>query len=118
MEVNWGDSLTGNNSGYFDDDVLNGFYWFNNNAGQQIKVTGLNPKNTYDFTFLGNRTGWGNNKMTVFEINGKKDSVEATNNTSDVAILRDLTPNAKGVLIINVSLGNGFNLWLSECHGD
>jgi hypothetical protein len=99
-----GGKVTGNNGGIFPDDVMDGFYWFKGKT-PQIKVSGLDPEMSYDFTFLASRAGAWTNKTTVYRIGNQTDSVNATENNSHVAELRDVKSNSAGEIFIDVAQG-------------
>ena len=101
-----GGKITGNNSGVVPDNVLNGLYWFQNNL-QRILISDLDPARTYDFTLVGSRTGWGMNKTTVYRIGSTVDSVNAADNTQDAAVLKNITPDQNGEVILEISRGAG-----------
>lgn len=66
-----------------------------------LQLSGLNPSQTFDFTFFGSKNV-GGNRLTFFEINGQSVSLEAAENDSNVVQLTDVVPNASGEVFINV----------------
>lgn len=99
-----GGTVTGNNSGVYPDDVINGLYWFQNKT-PQIKVSGLDVNKKYNFTFFGSRTGKGLDKTTVYAIGALKDSLNAAENTSQTVTLEDIYADANGEVLIDISRG-------------
>jgi hypothetical protein len=72
----------------------------------QVLLSGLNPAQTYDFTFYASRTSSGN-RTSVYTINGFSTSLNASDNTTQTASLLNLVPNGFGQLTLNVSIGSG-----------
>lgn len=78
-----------------------------------IELSGLSPVKYYGFSFFGSRTGVSDNRETLFSVTGlnttKTATLDAANNTSNVAIITDLIPTADGKLTIKVEAGANNN---------
>lgn len=73
-----------------------------------FRVTGLNPANTYTFTFFASRGGVGDNRQTRFTVTGDDEEVtnlNASNNENEAAILEGVIPGDDGVITISISPG-------------
>lgn len=77
-----------------------------------VSLTGLNPALTYDFTFFGSRAGVTDNRETAYAVAGANAStvyLNASANTSNVAIASGISPTATGTIAIQVSAGPNNN---------
>ena len=93
----------------FPNEVRRGFYYFSRNGNlvtRELKFSGLDVSSIYTFKFLSSRTGSGD-RTTVFYANGLSDSVNASSNVSDYAVLEDLVPDENGDLSITIGIGSG-----------
>ncbi|MEO1049113.1 MAG: PKD domain-containing protein [Bacteroidota bacterium] len=105
---NWGGKktggeTTGNNSGVFPDEVMRTCYWFRDDQ-KEVRIAGLNPGYRYNFTFFGSRDG-GGDKTTVYTIGSQSDSLDAADNTSEVAVLTDVLADANGEVLVIINNG-------------
>ncbi len=66
-----------------------------------VRVSGLNPTQTYQFTFFASRAGSGD-RTTFYKINGTSVALNATNNTSATVSLNDVQPDASGAIDLHV----------------
>lgn len=69
----------------------------------------MNPELKYDFTFFASRQDCQDLRETLFLLQGDKeytDAVEAANNVSHTAVVKNVRPTAEGKIIITVSPGN------------
>ncbi len=103
---------TGNNSGVFPDAVMKDYYYFGifgNPETVDVKVTGLNPARSYNFSFLAASqwTGVTDNGTTVYTIGGTSASVYAQNNTTNTANINGVTPAADGSVTFTMSKASG-----------
>lgn len=101
---------TGSNSGVFPDAVMKDYYYFGifgNPETVGVKVTGLNPARTYNFSFLAASqwTGVADNGTTVYTIGGTSASVYAQNNTANTANINGVSPAADGSVTFTMSKG-------------
>ncbi len=69
-----------------------------------IQFSGLNPSQTYDFTFFASRNGSGD-RTSVYTINGESASLDAAFNTSVTASLHDVVPDGAGRVTLSVDNG-------------
>lgn len=77
-----------------------------------VSLTGLNPALSYDFTFFGSRTSVTDNRETQYVVAGGNAStayLNASANTSNVAIAAGIIPTASGTVSIQVSAGPNNN---------
>lgn len=77
-----------------------------------INLTGLNPAQTYDFDFFGSRTGVTDNRETEYAVYGSDYTsvyLNASANTSNIATVMHMAPNANGEITINVDPGPNNN---------
>jgi fibronectin type 3 domain-containing protein len=103
-------ATTGNNSGIYPDIVLKEYYYFGIFGAPNtvsFNVTGLNPSRTYDFSFMGSSI-WpnvANNGTTNYAIGGQTVSLAVQGNTSQLATISSVTPNASGVVTVTMTKG-------------
>lgn len=76
----------------------------------RIQLTGLDTSGntTYSFTFFGSRTGVTDNRETVYSVQGGtsgSSSLDTANNTSNVALVSSILPNANGEIAILITPG-------------
>lgn len=95
------DSGYGNGAGTFSSQQI---------RSSQVTFTDLNPYQLYDFTFFGSRTGVtaGENRQTQYDLLGLTTSttyLDAANNTSQVATLLAVQPDATGTIVLNLRDG-------------
>jgi hypothetical protein len=72
----------------------------------------MNPDLRYDLTFFSSRQNCQDWRETAFTLQGDKvytGGVEAANNITHTAIIKDVKPTADGRIIINVAPGNRNN---------
>jgi len=98
--ANQGGATTGNNSGPFPDNTMRALWSFGP-ADARLVLKNLDSKFNYKLTFFNSRTQGGNRNNT-YTINGQSITVNAANNTSEVAIFENLTPDTDGSLLINI----------------
>jgi predicted esterase len=104
----WGTS-TGNNSGIYPDTVMRSFY-YNDAFGEAADITmnGLSQAYTYNFHFFGAIvTGFDIN--TNFTIGTTTVTNAQTDNTSEVASIKGITPNSNNEIDILVQEAAGSN---------
>lgn len=105
-------TTTGNNSGAFPDNVMRDYYYFGifgNPETVGVKVVGLDPARTYNFSFMASSkwTGVPDNGSTVFTIGGQSATVNAQNNTSQLGNISSVTPAADGSVTFTMSKAPG-----------
>lgn len=74
----------------------------------ELRFTGLGPDNTYDFVFFASRLDVGDNRETEYVVSGLNSGsalLDAANNTSDVATVLGIRPNAMGEINVLVDPG-------------
>ncbi|WOO40740.1 Ig-like domain-containing protein [Rubellicoccus peritrichatus] len=71
------------------------------NSPSVIKLSGLNPNQTFDFTFFGSRNA-GGNRLTFYQINGQFVSLETALNENDTEELTGIVPSSSGEVFIEV----------------
>lgn len=94
---------TGSNSGPIPDEVMDGVYW-TNSTNEVIQISDLVPLKSYSFAFFSGRAA-GGDRTTVFSINDLSDSVNAANNTSNLAQLPNQLADATGTIDVNITKG-------------
>jgi hypothetical protein len=81
------------------------FRIWNVTAGETLTLVGLNPQGKYNLKFLSStklNTTYNNLAVTTFTISGQSQSINAVGNASTLVTFSQLTPNASGVISINV----------------
>ncbi len=74
-----------------------------------LELSGLLPDKSYSFSFFGSRAASGNRatKYTVTGLNSGNDTINAASNAVEVAVIKDIKPNANGKITISVTAGVG-----------
>lgn len=67
----------------------------NNAPDGELLISGLNPSQGYDFTLFASRSASGS-RISQYTLNGQVATLEAVNNTSNIAVINDVIPNALG----------------------
>ena len=94
---------TGNNSGIFPDNVLRSSWWVDAGVTSILKISNLNKTWTYSFVFTGSRNG-GGDRTSIYTINGKSVSLNASFNTQNTVQIDDIKPDENGEVFLTVSL--------------
>lgn len=72
-------------------------------------ITGLNPSYTYNVKAFSSRfAGYGSRKLRL-SVGNASSTVEAVDNTSNLAVLNNIAPNASGTMFVNFSQGTPNN---------
>lgn len=99
-------SSTGNNSGIYPDNVMKTYYWDLSGSDRHLRLSGLSRTKLYTLDLFASRDGLGN-RMTIFSINGVKDSINASNNTFKSVRFMDISPDQNGQITIAINRGSG-----------
>ncbi|RZK47226.1 MAG: T9SS type A sorting domain-containing protein, partial [Pedobacter sp.] len=94
---------TGNNSGVYPDAVLRSSWWVDKGSTAQLRIKNLNRAMRYSFVFLGSRNGSGD-RTSVYTINGKSVSLNASMNTTQTVQLDYVEPDENGEVLLTVSM--------------
>ncbi|UII19715.1 fibronectin type III domain-containing protein [Fulvivirga ligni] len=93
---------TGNDSGIYPDEVLEGSYYLDPNADAEFKIKGLNFSYAYNFVFFATRNASGN-RLTNYTINGETVSLNASLNTSNTVQINNVVPDIDGNVNIKIA---------------
>ncbi|MBX2842436.1 MAG: PKD domain-containing protein [Flammeovirgaceae bacterium] len=85
---------TGNNSGVYPDMVMMGSYYVQYRT-KRIKISNLDPKMTYNFTFFGSRKG-GRTRSTIYKIGKESGELDVAGNYTEFIKFSQIKPNNKG----------------------
>ncbi len=99
-------TFSGSNSGVYPDYVMKTCFWTQRTEGAELLVEGLEPSRSYTFKLFGGRRGTGN-KATMYTINGEKSTINAAQNTTEVATFYNVHSDEKGTLKVYVNQANG-----------
>ncbi|MCB9867347.1 MAG: PEP-CTERM sorting domain-containing protein [Phycisphaerales bacterium] len=92
------DSLYGNTAPWYDTVAPTG----------GVRLSGLNPALTYDFTVFASRTGSSDNREAQYVVTGLNSGVDylnASSNVSEIAFIGGIMPTAAGEITLDVSKG-------------
>lgn len=99
---------TGNNSGIYPDNVMAGFFYVNFGDTAKFKIDGLNLSGTYNFKFFGSRLSpTGGPVTTSYKIGNRVVTLDATDNTSNVATISGVSPDSTGTVYITMYTTEG-----------
>ncbi|WPO37410.1 GDSL-type esterase/lipase family protein [Flammeovirgaceae bacterium SG7u.111] len=93
---------TGAASGVYPPEVTRSFYFENDMATKRLKVSGLDITRTYSFEFFASRAGVSGQRLTHYTIGAQTVSLDAVNNTGEVARISGVLPDANGEVTIQV----------------
>lgn len=77
-----------------------------------VSLTGLNPSQTYDFTFFASRIDVTDNRETQYDVSGANSGIaflDASNNASSIVVVSGIQPTGAGTVSIAVSAGPNNN---------
>ncbi|HTE25997.1 fibronectin type III domain-containing protein [Flavitalea sp.] len=94
---------TRNNSGIYPDNVLRSSWWVDKGSTAELRIKNLNRAMRYSFVFLGSRNGTGD-RTSVYTINGKSVSLNASLNTSQTVQLDYVEPDENGEVLLTISM--------------
>lgn len=75
----------------------------------QMRLTGLDPAQRYDFSIFASRMGVTDNRETEYKITGANSAtayLDASGNTANVATINDIQPAADGSIVIDLAPGS------------
>ncbi|WOO40319.1 hypothetical protein [Rubellicoccus peritrichatus] len=112
MRVEVSDGFLGINSGGVQDSSLypvnvqrDTVYVGNAAPHGELLISGLNPSQGYDFTIFASRSASGS-RISQYTVNGQVATLEAINNTSNVAVINNVMPNALGQVTLELDAVN------------
>ena len=107
-------ATTGDDSGVVPDNVLREYYWFGTFGAPeviQMTVGGLDQLAKYTFKFVGSSVfsgaGITDNGETIYEIGGSSVSVDVQDNTGEMGLIQEVSPNGNGEIVITLRKGTG-----------
>lgn len=81
--------------------------WVHNGSSPaRVEISGLSPGQFYDFTMFASRTA-SNSRVGIYSVNGKTITLNAANNSTATAALKDLVPSLDGKLILSIACDAG-----------
>jgi len=95
-------ATTGNNSGVYPDNVMQGFYYCDFGVTATLAVTGLDRTSTYNFNFFGSRANPATSVISTYQIGNQIVTQDATNNTSNVVQISGVKPDSTGTIYFSV----------------
>jgi len=99
-----------NNTGVFPNSVLKDYYYFGIFGAPEtvsFKITGLEPNQLYDYSFLASSiwNGTANNGTTEFTIDGVTKGLYVQGNTQNLANFKNVVANSSGEVLVTMSKG-------------
>ncbi|MEA1083200.1 sialate O-acetylesterase [Sphingomonas sp. CD22] len=101
---------TGSNSGVYPDNVMQSYYFNQNQASSTLKISGLDNSKLYDLELFGSRTA--TERYTDFTVNGVTKQLDAGNNSTQVVTFTGIAPT-NGEIAFSFKNGRGSNGTLS-----
>jgi chitodextrinase/pimeloyl-ACP methyl ester carboxylesterase len=98
--------ITGNNSGFAPDVVLQSNYWIDNTQQSQMKLSGLNMAKRYRIGFFNSMStnGWfAGNYTCTYTINGRTVYLNSWMNSTKVVYIGDVQSDSNGELLLDFS---------------
>lgn len=102
----------GNKLGLPDEVAVDAFWGDRWMSDGELTVSNLNKSEKYIFVFYGSRRDMGDNRETKYEVIGENSGIDflnASNNVENVAVVKDIIPDAFGNIRIKVTVGPNNN---------
>ncbi|MDP4215138.1 MAG: hypothetical protein Q8927_02985, partial [Bacteroidota bacterium] len=106
-------TTTGNNSGIYPDNVIQGFYYTNFGDTARLFVSGLDLNSTYNFNFFGSRVSPSTSVIGNYQIGSQVVTQDATNNTNRVSQIAGVKPDSTGTIYFSVYNSDGGRAYLN-----
>lgn len=99
---------TGANSGRYPDALLKGFWYTDTtNTAGAVKVTGLNPKRTYDIRVIGSRNAVAADRIGQYVVAGARtertQELDGASNTANIVEWLCVQPNLSGEITVTMN---------------
>jgi fibronectin type 3 domain-containing protein/predicted esterase len=104
-------TTTGNNSGVYPDNVMQGFFYEDFGDTARLAIGGLDLTSTYNFGFFGSRGNPATSVISTYQIGNTIVTQDATNNTSRVTQIAGVKPDSTGTILLvmyNSTGGRGY----------
>ncbi|HSC52258.1 MAG TPA: fibronectin type III domain-containing protein [Phnomibacter sp.] len=98
----WAGVVTGNNSGYYPDNVQQTNFWLDNGQVVKLKIDGLNQNWQYKLSFFAS-ADWTYNSTSTYTANGVTRYLNAVSNKSRAEYISGIQPNGDGEIDFEVS---------------
>ena len=104
---------TGNNSGVYPDNVLKTMYFSSSNTPIQFNLTGLSSSKKYSliihagYPWTPQQQATTGTLIGVYSAGAESATLDAANNTSNIVRLNALSPNASGIITVNMQKAPG-----------
>ena len=91
----------GMTTGLYPADVVKTYFFADAGSTEQLQFSGLDPAQTYRFTFFGSRDG-GGDRTTTYRIGDQQASLNAAYNTTNTVTLSGVRSQANGQLLLEI----------------
>ncbi|MBK6266512.1 fibronectin type III domain-containing protein [Marivirga sp. S37H4] len=107
-------NVTGDNSGIYPDEVLQGYYYFNPNAQPgKFRINNLDPDWEYDLTFFGSENGAFTTTETPgisdFTVGNNTETLYTYKNTDKTVSINNIAPDEQNSILFEVDASNENN---------
>ena len=106
-------TTTGNNSGIFPDNVMQGFFYVNFGDTAKLFVTGLNLTSMYNFNFFGSRVTPPTSVISNYQIGKQVATLDAANNTTKTVQIAGVKPDSTGTIYFMLYNSDGGRAYLN-----
>ncbi|UXP32432.1 fibronectin type III domain-containing protein [Reichenbachiella agarivorans] len=93
---------TGNNSGVYPDLAMASYFADNTTNNKDFVLSGLDVDKVYDLVFFGSRGDISDTRITQYTVGSTTVDLNATNNSTSVAEIKGLKPDAAGQIVFTV----------------
>lgn len=100
-------ATTGNNSGIYPDNVMQGFFYEDFGDTARLTISGLDLTSTYNFNFFGSRIDPPTAVLSSYQIGSTIVTQDPTNNTSRTVQIAGVQPDSTGSILITLYNSNG-----------
>ncbi|MDP4260390.1 MAG: fibronectin type III domain-containing protein, partial [Bacteroidota bacterium] len=104
---------TGNNSGIFPDNVMNGFFYMNFGDTAKMIVTGLDLTSTYNLNFFGSRANPATSVVSTYKVGNTVVSLDAANNSTRTVQVAGIKPDSTGSIFFSIYNSDGGRAYLN-----
>ena len=106
-------ATTGNNSGIFPDNVMNGFFYNDFGTTTTLSISGLDYTSTYNLNFFGSRANPATSVVSTYQVGNQIVTQDATNNTSKTVQIAGIKPDSTGTITFLVYNTTGGRCYLN-----
>jgi hypothetical protein len=106
-------TTTGNNSGIYPDNVMQGLFYVNFGDTAKLFISGLNLTSTYNLNFFGSRANPSTSVISTYQSGNQVVTLNAANNTTQTVQIAGLKPDSTGTIYFMLYNSDGGRAYLN-----